>query len=115
MKVAPPILQYVLAAAHSIATTPRAPRCTPEFLKEGSAVGDFPKPDWIIVGATPRSSKGDDDEPFNHGREHTTYMDVRSAELIKCLANAMLSHIIKGDISPNGRTPISSSPPRHRP
>ena len=66
----------------------------PEFLKEGAAVEDFMRPDRIIVGA-------DDEEaiammralyaPFQRNRERFLLMDVRSAELTKYAANAMLA------------------------
>ncbi|ULU25203.1 UDP-glucose dehydrogenase family protein [Dyella terrae] len=66
----------------------------PEFLKEGSAVEDFMKPDRIVVGA--------DDErginlmkslyaPFQRNHDKLVLMDVRSAELTKYAANAMLA------------------------
>lgn len=70
----------------------------PEFLKEGAAVEDFMRPDRIVVGTY-------DDElgrrakelvrklyaPLNRHHERTFYMDVRSAELTKYAANAMLA------------------------
>jgi UDPglucose 6-dehydrogenase len=66
----------------------------PEFLKEGAAIEDFMKPDRIVIGA--------DDEraiallraiyaPFQRNRERLLVMDVRSAELTKYAANAMLA------------------------
>jgi len=66
----------------------------PEFLKEGAAVEDFMKPDRVVVGS--------DDEratqlmralyaPFQRNRERMLVMDVRSAELTKYAANAMLA------------------------
>ena len=66
----------------------------PEFLKEGAAVEDFMRPDRIVVGA--------DDEraiallrqlyaPFQRNRERIIVMGVRSAELTKYAANAMLA------------------------
>jgi UDPglucose 6-dehydrogenase len=66
----------------------------PEFLKEGAAVGDFMRPDRIVIGA--------DDEraiamlrsvyaPFQRTHERLLIMDVRSAELTKYAANAMLA------------------------
>jgi UDPglucose 6-dehydrogenase len=66
----------------------------PEFLKEGAAVEDFMRPDRIIVGA--------EDEraiallrqlyaPFQRNRERIIVMGVRSAELTKYAANAMLA------------------------
>jgi UDPglucose 6-dehydrogenase len=66
----------------------------PEFLKEGAAIEDFMRPDRIIVGA-------DDDQaislmralyaPFQRNHERLIIMDVRSAELTKYAANAMLA------------------------
>jgi UDPglucose 6-dehydrogenase len=66
----------------------------PEFLKEGAAVGDFMRPDRVIVGS--------DDEraitlmrelyaPFQRNHERFVLMDVQSAELTKYAANAMLA------------------------
>ncbi len=66
----------------------------PEFLKEGSAVGDFQKPDRIIVGSdAPRAVALMRElyEPFNRNHERTIVMEVRSAELTKYAANAMLA------------------------
>lgn len=66
----------------------------PEFLKEGAAVDDFMRPDRIVVGA-------DDDRavelmrslyaPFNRNHNRLIFMDIRSAELTKYAANAMLA------------------------
>ncbi len=66
----------------------------PEFLKEGAAVGDFMKPDRIIVGAeTERVEKLMRElyAPFNRNHDKLMFMDVRSAELTKYAANAMLA------------------------
>lgn len=79
-----------------------APRFTvvanPEFLREGVAVEDFAQPDRIILGveAGPDGEEGlallrDLYAPFERGRERTLVMDVRSAELAKYAANAMLA------------------------
>jgi len=66
----------------------------PEFLKEGAAVEDFMRPDRIVIGA-------DDAEaiqvmralyaPFQRNHERLIVMDVKSAELTKYAANAMLA------------------------
>ncbi len=66
----------------------------PEFLKEGAAVEDFMRPDRIIVGA-------DDEQaillmralysPFQRSHDRLLVMDLRSAELTKYAANAMLA------------------------
>ena len=66
----------------------------PEFLKEGAAIEDFMRPDRIVIGS--------DDEratkllrglyaPFQRNRERVMVMSVRSAELTKYAANAMLA------------------------
>ena len=75
-------------------STPYAVVSNPEFLKEGAAVDDFMKPDRIVVG-------GSDEQaiflmralyaPFQRNRERLLVTDVRSAELIKYAANAMLA------------------------
>jgi UDPglucose 6-dehydrogenase len=66
----------------------------PEFLKEGAAVGDFMKPDRIIVGTdNPRTTAllRELYSPFNRNHDRIISMDVRSAELTKYAANAMLA------------------------
>lgn len=66
----------------------------PEFLKEGAAIDDFMRPDRIVLGV--------DDEravqlmralyaPFNRNHDRLIVMDVKSAELTKYAANAMLA------------------------
>ena len=66
----------------------------PEFLKQGAAIDDFLKPDRIIVGTERERAKTimlELYEPFNRNHERTMFMDVRSAELTKYAANAMLA------------------------
>jgi UDPglucose 6-dehydrogenase len=66
----------------------------PEFLKEGAAVSDFMKPDRIVVGTdNPRTAELLKSlyEPFTRNHDRMIVMDVRSAELTKYAANAMLA------------------------
>ncbi|MDQ9170799.1 UDP-glucose/GDP-mannose dehydrogenase family protein [Oxalobacteraceae bacterium R-40] len=66
----------------------------PEFLKEGAAVDDFMRPDRIIVGSDDPSATSVMRQlykPFNRNHDRLIEMDVRSAELTKYAANAMLA------------------------
>jgi UDPglucose 6-dehydrogenase len=66
----------------------------PEFLKEGAALNDFMKPDRIIVGTdNPRTAELLKAlyAPFNRNHDRIIVMDIRSAELTKYAANAMLA------------------------
>jgi UDPglucose 6-dehydrogenase len=70
----------------------------PEFLKEGAAVEDFMRPDRIVIGTNADAAGLRAKElmrklyaPFNRHHERTYYMDVKSAELTKYAANAMLA------------------------
>ena len=66
----------------------------PEFLKEGAAIDDFMKPDRIVVGTdNPRTTEllRALYAPFNRNHDRLVCMDIRSAELTKYAANAMLA------------------------
>lgn len=66
----------------------------PEFLKEGAAIDDFLKPDRVVIGAaTERARKVMCDlyAPFVRNNNPIICMDVRSAEMTKYAANAMLA------------------------
>ena len=66
----------------------------PEFLKEGAAIEDFQKPDRIIVGANSEKSISVMKRlysPFQRNRNKIIFMDIKSAELTKYAANAMLA------------------------
>lgn len=66
----------------------------PEFLKEGAAISDFEKPDRIVIGFDhPRAEELLEDiyAPFNRRNDRMVKMDIRSAELTKYAANAMLA------------------------
>jgi UDPglucose 6-dehydrogenase len=70
----------------------------PEFLKEGAAIDDFMRPDRIVVGVDAgihheksKRMMGDLYASFNRHHSRTVWMDVRSAELTKYAANAMLA------------------------
>jgi UDPglucose 6-dehydrogenase len=66
----------------------------PEFLKEGAAIEDFMRPDRIVIGADDPAAVGAMRElyaPFQRNHERLQVMDIRSAELTKYAANAMLA------------------------
>ncbi|MGE8227457.1 MAG: UDP-glucose dehydrogenase family protein [Stenotrophomonas sp.] len=66
----------------------------PEFLKEGDAVADCMRPDRIVIGASSVQAVAVLRRlyaPFNRNRDRVVEMDVRSAELTKYAANAMLA------------------------
>jgi len=66
----------------------------PEFLKEGAAINDFMKPDRIVIGADDESAfeaMRDLYAPFTHNHDRMIEMDIRSAEMTKYVANAMLA------------------------
>lgn len=66
----------------------------PEFLKEGAAISDFEKPDRIVIGFDHPKAEELLEEiyaPFNRRNDRLVKMDIRSAELTKYAANAMLA------------------------
>ncbi len=66
----------------------------PEFLKEGAAIADFMKPDRVVVGTdNPRTAELLKVlyDPFTRSHQRMIIMDLRSAELTKYAANAMLA------------------------
>ncbi|MBO9874235.1 MULTISPECIES: UDP-glucose dehydrogenase family protein [Xanthomonas] len=66
----------------------------PEFLKEGDAVADCMRPDRIVIGSSKPGSAARLRRlyaPFNRNHDRIVEMDVRSAELTKYAANAMLA------------------------
>ncbi len=80
------------------ATLPYVVCSNPEFLKEGDAINDFLKPDRIIIG-TPSTVEGEKAqgvlremyEPFTRTNDRMHFMAVRSSELTKYAANALLA------------------------
>jgi UDPglucose 6-dehydrogenase len=66
----------------------------PEFLKEGAAINDFMKPDRIVIGADSEIAFKKMKElysPFFRSHDRFITMDIRSAEMTKYAANAMLA------------------------
>ena len=66
----------------------------PEFLKEGAAIEDFMRPDRVVVGVASDRARAAMQElyaPFVRAEQPILFMDLRSAELTKYAANAMLA------------------------
>jgi UDPglucose 6-dehydrogenase len=75
-------------------TIPFSVVSNPEFLKEGAAVEDFMRPDRIVIGSDNERATDLLRElyaPFQRNHERLMLMGVRSAELAKYAANAMLA------------------------
>ena len=90
-KVQAAIRERLVARA---ADVPFAVVSNPEFLKEGAAIQDFLKPDRIIVGTDsewPTERMRQLYAPFSRSHDKLLVMDIRSAELTKYAANAMLA------------------------
>ena len=86
------------AVGQALASRQSAVRCAvvanPEFLKEGNAVGDFMKPDRIVIGSDAAWAAQKIEQlyaPFNRSQNKVLHMDLRSAELTKYAANVMLA------------------------
>ena len=66
----------------------------PEFLKEGAAIDDFNRPDRIVIGAEDEQAVkviSDMYAPLQRNHDRIMVMDIKSAELTKYAANAMLA------------------------
>ena len=66
----------------------------PEFLKEGAAIDDFNRPDRIVIGAEDEQAirvMRQMYAPFQRNHDRLMVMDIKSAELTKYAANAMLA------------------------
>lgn len=85
----------VKAAAQAETSHEMSVVSNPEFLKEGAAIDDFMKPDRVVIGSATESSRDLMHrlyEPFVHDNPNKIiHMDVKSAELTKYAANAMLA------------------------
>ena len=86
--------QRVQQAVSKVTRHPFAVVSNPEFLKEGTAVDDFLKPDRVVIGASDPKAQEIMAElyaPFVRTGKPVMVMDAASAELTKYAANAMLA------------------------
>jgi UDPglucose 6-dehydrogenase len=86
--------EKVAAALKEVAKHPFDVVSNPEFLKEGAAIEDFMRPDRVVVGVSSERARVVMAElyaPFVRAEQPVLFMDVRSAELTKYAANAMLA------------------------
>jgi UDPglucose 6-dehydrogenase len=84
----------IAATVGRLAQGPFEVVANPEFLKEGSAIDDFMRPDRIVVGARSEHARkvmADLYAPFVRTEQPILFMDARSAELTKFATNAMLA------------------------
>jgi UDPglucose 6-dehydrogenase len=86
--------ERVREAIQAETTTPFSICANPEFLKEGAAVEDFMHPDRVVVGVEDdrgREAMAQLYGPFFRKSDRILFMDIRSAEVTKYAANAMLA------------------------
>jgi UDPglucose 6-dehydrogenase len=86
--------EKVAAMLREVAKFPFDVVSNPEFLKEGAAIQDFMRPDRVVVGVASERARevmSDLYRPFVRAEQPVLFMDLRSAELTKYAANAMLA------------------------